>query len=495
MSLSEVAALRKATLRAHPAPVTAVQFHPTEPWLVSGDEAGWCFWWSISQRRPIAIWKPHEKAIVTVKWMSDWESDPNFTDQNGSPADQPAGNNSNSTSSDAGSVNSGTGDSDSGAADLPERSRNPIRNEGTSILLTHGRDNKIKIFRLNTTDPASERYTTTIPIDWKGKKSPNGNSNPDGSNSWKTPWMVHSQDVNAMNFCAAAVCGTTIAVPNTLDSEKIDIYQLRPEFSRPFFAIQGKPDDTGKSQKTTSSNPSSAEPFAQVGGFDNLGAPGIGDEVFGDKRSITGTGILMAVILTKTHLIAGYESGHVIVFDITTSGSPKQVYADKSHQHPVLSLVYNKVDDTFLSSSADSLIIKHSISSSEPLHVLNTKHVGLTSLDLRSDGRIFATAGWDGMVRIYTYSSMKTLAAFRGSEGRLTDKTGINSVTFSPVQDSEDDSSIPKPNESAESATVTTSTRQVAANSLARARQRRARQSHWIAVASKDGRIRLSDIY
>src|SRR3954453_15313697 len=107
-------------------------------------------------------------------------------------------------------------------------------------------------------------------------------------------------------------------------------------------------------------------------------------------------------------LIAGYESGHVIVSYFNESSSWSTAYISCPHSQPVLSIDILPSQDFFFSSSADAIIAKHSIplpiSSTTPIpfsqpsiptFTLQTKHSGQQSLRVRSDGRIFATAGWD----------------------------------------------------------------------------------------------------
>jgi hypothetical protein len=56
-------------------------------------------------------------------------------------------------------------------------------------------------------------------------------------------------------------------------------------------------------------------------------------------------------------------------------------------------------DLTFaISVSADSLHVRYNMPSdaAERVQVWKTRHVGYGSIDIRSDGRIFAVGGWDG---------------------------------------------------------------------------------------------------
>jgi WD40 repeat protein len=220
------------------------------------------------------------------------------------------------------------------------------------------------------------------------------------------------------------------------------------------------------------------------------------------------------------------------------------MYHSQAHSQPVLSLsVYN---DFFITSSADSIIAKHPIptdlffpledpvppvstervveiiddepkaksslsaglqSSSrastsapakgiawkDPLKSINTKHSGQQSLDIRSDGRIFATAGWDSKVRVYSTKTMKELAVLKWHQ------VGCYAVAFADVKVS-DQAKISTPNQEDEAKTtgsLSTRTGSLVGAGLSVKEQRieTARKTHWIAAGAKDGKISLWDIY
>lgn len=153
------------------------------------------------------------------------------------------------------------------------------------------------------------------------------------------------------------------------------------------------------------------------------------------------TGMVMAVhFASSTGLLVGYESGHICIFEGWGSRQPRQVYASRPHAQPVLSLCSRPGDPArgpasnphllhVYSSAADDIIAvnvflprmnlppdhapsnvparafaeAHGILDGPygvctPIH---TKHSGQQGLTVRDDGSIFATAGWDGRVRVY----------------------------------------------------------------------------------------------
>lgn len=247
-------------------------------------------------------------------------------------------------------------------------------------------------------------------------------------------------------------------------------------------------------------------------------------------------------------LVAAFENGYATVQRLEADGQWVTTYNSQAHSQPVLSLrVY---DDFFITSSADSIVAKHPIpidlffplqnpetpqstervveiiddepkatsllsaglksSSSkatkatskkgiawkDPIKTINTKHSGQQSLDIRSDGRIFATAGWDSKVRVYSIKTMKELAVLKWhqvgcyavafADVKISDKAKKES-TYTTQQENE--------NKSTKSHTTRTTSLVRAGLSVKEQRIATARQTHWIAAGAKDGKISLWDIY
>ncbi|KAK9428034.1 WD40 repeat-like protein [Lipomyces doorenjongii] len=386
-----------ATLRAQSHPITAIAFHSSNLRLVSGDDDGWCIQWSLVTRRPLAVWKSHSAALLTVKWMSD------------------------------------------------------------ELLLTHGRDNKLYLHRLNDS-----------PLD---TDIPSADNNPD---DWRRPWLVASLDVNALNFCPAATWGTNrIAVPGTLDSDTVDVYDLLPELRRPYKAVQPK--------------------FK--------------------------TGIVMAIELMEDRLIAGYESGHVAIFKLHEDGISTKIYLCKAHSQPILSVALHPADSTFISSGADSKIVKHPLypqlsniecktvtefgddddmTESAYLRMVDIKHTGIASIDIRDDEKICAVACWDGMVRVFLYKSLKLLASFKGGRQQGITCTKFGRTELSDVAGLASDDSENPADTTADDIALTRvfdRNRAVFSSTVMSKREQMVRNQHWLAVGGKDGKIGLWEIY
>ncbi|KAK6495444.1 ASTRA complex subunit [Arthrobotrys musiformis] len=379
-------------IRGHPSPVHALHFYRSNSRLVSADAEGWVVLWDLPTRRPVAVWRAHDSAVLGV---ADWED---------------------------------------------------------SNIITHGRDNKIYVWQVRPEDEPS--LDTRLPAT-------------SSSEHHRPPWLLHSLDVNALNFCSFAMCPgfsensgdshILLAVPSSKDPNTIDIYHL----------------------------PSQTRLHTAVGHHMNFK-----------------TGMPMALRLFKINshltLLAGYESGHAIVFTLDPESNIwHTAYSSKPHSQPVLSLDCHPHSEpstaplTFYTSSADSIIAKHEVGSNNdsttpedpPSQIINTRHAGQQGLSLRSDGRIFATAGWDSRVRVYTAKNMKEVAVLKWH------REGCYSVAFAKLFDRRDEpragngegSQVAQTND-----TITTVSQQ---------REERARQAHMLAAGSKDGRISLWEIF
>ncbi|MCJ1314138.1 hypothetical protein MMC25_007818 [Agyrium rufum] len=416
-------------LRGHGSQVYSVHFLHKNLFLLTGDAEGWVILWSMPYKRPYAVWRAHEQAILGIKTWADRR------------------------------------------------------------VITHGRDHKLIVWQLDPleTGPLSK----ILPVEKTQEERPK-------------PWIEHILDVNTMNFCSFAMWnrmsplteGTNdisalIAVPNMLGSEGIDVFHLPSEIRR-------------------------------------ISIPA--------EKNIK-TGMVMTLSIHKHEeslvILAGYESGHTIVYYLPTSDESWQnLYLCQPHTQPVLSLAPGPIDmnthfpSYYITSSADALVVKHPVPSpdpslvtltpeSTPLKSVQTKHSGQQSLHIRSDGKIFATAGWDNRIRIYSTKTIKELAVLKWHQ------EGCMALDFANVldvlQDSkafvmENDAKPPLPlgDESTimdmlqasqldEKITVLSETLAPVTRwstiSMHQRREETASRIHWLAAGSKDGKVSLWDIY
>jgi ASTRA-associated protein 1 len=192
---------------------------------------------------------------------------------------------------------------------------------------------------------------------------------------------------------------------------------------------------------------------------------------------------------TQLTVIAGYESGHTVVSQLTSSQTWQVLYTTQAHTQPILSLDVSPPKDYYLTSAADAIVAKHPIPTSSesnmtsvenmPLKTLSTKHSGQQGLRMRDDGKIFATAGWDSRVRVYDARSMKELAVLKWH------KDGCYAVSFADVQTGTEE----------EEGTEGTLVGRSGKLTVREERLRKAKMAHWLAAGSKDGKVSLWDIY
>ena len=220
---------------------------------------------------------------------------------------------------------------------------------------------------------------------------------------------------------------------------------------------------------------------------------------------------------SQMQVTAGYESGHTMVFVHGDPGAPWQiVYVAQPHTQPgtineynpsalhswpngttVLSMATSPSQDFFITSSADATIGKHPLPSArsiwntdmKPLKLLQTKHSGRQGLQIRSDGKIFSTAGWDARIRIYSAKTLNELAVLKWH------KEGCYATAFAEIEPSLT-GSAPEAVETSSSSGVAAVARQTSnLNTVQRRRNDKAQSTHWLAAGSKDGKVSLWDIY
>lgn len=214
------------------------------------------------------------------------------------------------------------------------------------------------------------------------------------------------------------------------------------------------------------------------------------------------TGMLMAIRLhldvppRRLYVVAGYEAGSIAVFANTTTGQWETLYTHITHTQPVLSLDLAPRLGCFFTSSADAIIARHLLNPAaatgawKEQTILKTKHAGQQGLVVRSDERIFATAGWDGRVRVYnagkSSGEIKELAVLKWH------KDGVYAIDFASV-DVGEGASDAKAAEGWNGGTTMVRTNK--GLTIAQRREEQARGTHWLAAGSKDGKVSLWDIY
>lgn len=158
--------------------------------------------------------------------------------------------------------------------------------------------------------------------------------------------------------------------------------------------------------------------------------------------------------------------------------------------------------DHYITSSADAIVAKHPLplgksiwnTEPKPLKVTQTKHAGQQGLHYRSDGKVFATAGWDANARVYSGKTMKELAVLKWH------KVGCYATAFAAVQGADDHHDALNNDKGDcdgddEGKRGAMSEQSSIVSAVQRRRDQKARNTHWLAVGAKDGKVSLWDIY
>ena len=283
-------------------------------------------------------------------------------------------------------------------------------------------------------------FSTVLPID-------------DALSERKQPWLLHTLAVNALNFCSFAITTASPMDRSGTENSQRDAFLVgMPGVQDGFINVTSLPSE---SRVATIPTP----------------------------KAIT-TGMIMAIGLHYDKhglaVLAGYETGHAAVWQRNASNQWQTICVNKHHSQPILSLGIALHQDCFFTSSADAIIARHPLLDARvESKAVQTKHAGQQSLALRSDEKIFATAGWDGRARVYSTKTMKELAVLKWhKEGCYALAFANVSETAITADDVETDGSLRKRD-------LTVSEQRTA----------KARSTHWLAAGSKDGKVSLWDVY
>ncbi|XP_076125932.1 guanine nucleotide-binding protein subunit beta-like protein 1 [Alosa pseudoharengus] len=128
-------------------------------------------------------------------------------------------------------------------------------------------------------------------------------------------------------------------------------------------------------------------------------------------------------------LVAGYEDGSVLLWDVT-QGRPLSSLS--AHPEPVMCLDVDPGRQRGVSGSAENTIRswaldgQQNLQQQESVELLNP---GISQLQVRGDGKILAAAGWDHRIRVFGWKRLKPLAVLKCHTDMML------SVTFSDHAD------------------------------------------------------------
>jgi WD40 repeat protein len=277
-----------------------------------------------------------------------------------------------------------------------------------------------------------------------------------GERKGKDPWLLHSLKSNTISFCSISACkgsgdADSILVAGPAEAlGAVEVVQLPSESK-----LHAIPPTAGTRPSMLMS--------LQLLNLSNIG-------------------------LT---LITAYESGAVAIRALSVEKKWTTLYESKCHTQPVLSVAAVPSSNIFFSSAADASIVKHSLpvdvdskKDDEDKVVIKTGHSGQQGLVVRDDGRIFATAGWDSRVRVYSSKTCVEVAVLKWH------KEACYSLAFARVLEEEEKID--------QNQSLTAPTNIQAQTLIPSAKERRLHKmkyTHWLAAGSKDGKVSLWDIF
>ncbi|KAH3665428.1 hypothetical protein OGAPHI_003612 [Ogataea philodendri] len=244
-------------------------------------------------------------------------------------------------------------------------------------LLTHGKDGDLKVWDLFQV--SKDAYYSYRPSSLLNKKV---HVEGDDVTQWKTPRLPFEMPINVMNFANVDINNGVLLAPGTQDSAKIDIYRIDIETSnltRLFKAVC--PMEIAEQNRI------------------DLNVQAIPDS------EVRGLGIVMKLVwIADNKFAAGYESGHVIIFQIQAESIDIVQYDVQHYPNPILSLYYDATNEKLISTSSSDKIVIQTTDSSKLFHV---NHKGVADVKTRND--LVGLVTWDGYARFYNYDDQTTL--------------------------------------------------------------------------------------
>lgn len=118
-------------------------------------------------------------------------------------------------------------------------------------------------------------------------------------------------------------------------------------------------------------------------------------------------------------LLVGYENGSIKLWDVM---SGKELHEMKTHSETLMAMSYSSSCNKGLSASVNDELVAWAILPDLKLQTLSkvqTTNAGFNSILIRPDDKIFATAGWDYNVRIFSLKKFKPLAVLSYHRGSM----------------------------------------------------------------------------
>ncbi|KAK8250163.1 quinon protein alcohol dehydrogenase-like superfamily [Phyllosticta capitalensis] len=465
-------------LRGHAASIHAVRFVRRNSRLLTGDGDGWVILWNLASKRPAAVWRPHTAAILGLDCDADGDA-----------------------------------------------------------IITHGRDAHLRVWQLRPQDEAA--LDTVLPVD-------------DAEAHRKQPWLLHSLLVNTLNFCSFASCAankdffaaaappadhpdadssavdsTLVAVPGVVDGT-VAVYGLPSE--RRITTVP-KADDLKTGMVMALALVSSASTLHLIAGYENGMTTVFALDSRAAANASANANAWQRVYASHPHAqpllslcplppgaggvgpLTYFSSGaddvvarHVVPSQSTSfpSSSPSyppartQSQSQPTNPPSLLSTLLSSPSSPSISNPppTPTILPTSPAPPSPPTQTSHTKHSGQQSLTIRSDGRLLATAGWDGRARLYSTRSLHEVAVLKWHQ------EGCYAVDLTEVLEGAasggDGVGADAGGETDGAGAVMRQSAARGGKGLARVRRRREERvqgARLVAVGSKDGKVSLWEVF
>ncbi|XP_058057199.1 guanine nucleotide-binding protein subunit beta-like protein 1 [Anopheles bellator] len=130
---------------------------------------------------------------------------------------------------------------------------------------------------------------------------------------------------------------------------------------------------------------------------------------------------------SQRYLLAGYESGALVLWDYRT-GRPvagETVQLRTADGDCLFTVDYDPVTNRGVAGGSSDRLFIFSIDRKTQQVARKTeitiKNPGIHRVTIRPDLKVFATAGWDGRIRIFSWKSLRPLAVLTEHKGELLD--------------------------------------------------------------------------
>ncbi|CAG8644989.1 7798_t:CDS:10, partial [Funneliformis mosseae] len=268
-------------------------------------------------------------------------------------------------------------------------------------LISHGRDNLLKLWKIdrNSLNDDKRFISEEKIVEIKDDDD--------------EPKLEKCLSVNSLNFCKFDYCfkgdndqDILIALPSSKGSAAIDVWNLSNQ--------------------------------QRILGFDG-------------KQETEGYCMAIKFFQHPTNkseylILSAYENGGVILWSFSSDKSndddvneelfSERLWSVKQHKETVLALDVSKNRKFAISTAGDKKIVKYNFNENfekEPLiNSITIKSAGIADIKIRSDSKIFATAGWDSKIRVFSSKTMKPLAILSYH------KESVYSLAFAHVFSQED---------------------------------------------------------